>query len=403
MSKGRGTRHLLFCPGPVNVADNVKRAVVSNEIGHREDEFSTLLSSLNKKLLKVYGTKNTSSYYAIFITGSGTAANETILSSVVGDKHILIISNGEFGERLYEISKIHNKHTHHLRFEWGQALDLKKFEQYLNNHAIDVIAMVHHETSTGMLNSIEKVGKLAKKHKTQFIVDTVSSGGAHAVDLEKCNIAFCSGSAAKAISSLPGVSFVIGKKSEFEKLKRIPARVAYLNLYKFYHHSAQFQQTPNTPAVQLFYALDQALSNILVEGVEARRSHLGERARFLRDGLKRLGLRFLINEKDMSSVLTTIMIPPQVTIDQLKKRLHERKIIVYNGKGPIANKVFQVGNIGDVNKEDIAFFLSALKEVLEDLQQESVSSENRIENPSILPRLSFSLTPQEDRKKDLVL
>lgn len=366
-------KQFLFCPGPVNVAENVKKAVVNNEIGHREEEFSALISSLNKKLLKVYGTKNTSSYYAVFITGSGTAANEAILSSVVGDKHILIISNGEFGERLYEISKIHNKHTHHLRFEWAKLIDLEKVQQYLKNHTIDVIAMVHHETSTGMLNSIEKVGKLAKKHKAQFIVDTVSSGGAHVVDPEKCNIAFCSGSAAKAIASLPGVSFVIGKHSEFNKLKNISPKTTYLNLYKFYIYSKDYQQTPNTPAVQLFYALNQALSNILVEGVEARREHLRERAQLLRDGLKGLGLRFLINEKDMSSVLTTIMIPPQVTIDQLKTKLHERNIIVYNGKGPIANKVFQVGNIGEVNKEAIHLFLTALEEVLESLKNKSVS------------------------------
>lgn len=362
-------KQFLFCPGPVNVAENVKRAAVNNEIGHREEEFSTLLSSLNEKLLKLYGIKDPSSYYPVFITGSGTAANETILSSVVGNKQILVISNGEFGERLNEISKIHNKYTHHLPFEWAEPLDLKKIGEYLNNHAVDFVAMVHHETSTGMLNPIDKIGKLTKKHKARFIVDTVSSVGAHVVDPEKCNIAFCSGSAAKAISSLPGVSFVIGKKSELEKLEHLPVKIAYLNLHKFYHYSKQFQQTPNTPAVQLFYALNQALENISKEGVETRINHLKVRAEMLRVGLKQLGLKFLINEKDMSSVLTTIMLPPRLTIEQLKKRLHEKNIVVYPGKGPIADKVFQVGNIGDVNKEDVAFFLSALKEVLGDFQQ----------------------------------
>lgn len=368
MRRKQSLTHLLFCPGPVNVKDNVKEAAVKNEIGHREKEFSVLLESINNKLLALFKVKNPNIFQSVILTGSGTAANESVLSSIVGNRHILVLANGEFGERLYEISKIHNKNTHILKFGWGEKIDIKKVEQYLIKKKVDIIAMVHHETSTGMLNPIEKIGILAKRFKTLFFTDMISSVSAEKVDLEKSNITFCSGSAAKAISSLPGVSFVIGKRTEFEKLKNIPVKTSYLNLYKFYHYSTQFQQTPNTPAVQLFYALEQALENILLEGVDARINHLKERAKMFREGLKHLGLKFLINEKDMSSVLTTIMTPSNITIGQLKERLHERKIIVYNGKGPIANKVFQVGNIGDVNKEAIRLFLKALKEVLESLK-----------------------------------
>lgn len=360
----RSKKQYLFCPGPVNVAENVKQAVVDNEVGHREEEFSALLRGLNKKILDLFEINKQDDYQAIIITGSGTSANEAMLSSTVGNKNILIISNGEFGNRLFEISSIHNPNTHFLQFAWGKEIDLTKAEEYLKKHKIDLIAMVHHETSVGILNPIKEMGGLAKKYHADLLVDCVSSAGAEKIDLEKYNITFCSTSAAKAIGSLPGLAFVIGRKDAFEKLQHITAKTAYLNLYKFYHYATAFDQTPNTPAVQLFYALEQAIINILHEGVENRRKKLQDRAELLRVGMKHLGLKFLLEEKAMSSVLTTVLIPKYTTLETLRNKLKEKNIIIYNGKGPLTNKVFQVGNIGDLEIKEILYFLKALREAL---------------------------------------
>ena len=133
------------------------------------------------------------------------------------------------------------------------------------SHKIDVVAMVHHETSSGMLNPLEEVGALSKENGSMFIVDCVSSAGAEVIDMEKCHIAFFSSSSSKAICSYSGLSFVVGKTAEFEKLKDLPVKTMYLNLYKFYDFIKNISQTPNTPAVHLFYALEQALDNILQE------------------------------------------------------------------------------------------------------------------------------------------
>jgi len=357
-------KQFLFCPGPVNVSENVKEAVVANEIGHREKEFLELLKELNERLLMLFEVKNPRLYQSIIITGSGTAANEAILSSVVGNQYILILSNGEFGERLYEISKMHNAHTYLLKFPWAEKIDLAKVEAYLKHNKVDIISMVHHETSTGMLNPIEKIGKMTKKYHVRFLVDAVSSAGAEKIDLKNWNISFCSSSAAKAIGSLPGISFVIGKKSEFEKLKEIPAKTAYLNLYKFYYYARNLKQTPNTPAIQLFYALNQAIENILHKGIASKHQDLKQNAALLRSGMKKLGLLFLLDEEDMSCVLTTVIMPDYIPFDFLKNKLREKNIIIYNGKGPLINKVFQVGNIGNVSEKDIIYFLKTLKEVL---------------------------------------
>jgi len=357
------SKYLLFTPGPVNVADNVRLAISQKDICHREVDFDLLLQSIESKLLKVFDV-NPTDYRAVVITGSGTAANESILSSVVGDKNILIITNGEFGERLVDISTIHNNNTFKLEFPWGEELDLNKIEDYLERNKIDVVAMVHHETSSGMLNPINKIGALVNKYNAVFIVDGVSSAGAEEIDMEKCHIDFFSSSSSKAMGSYAGLSFVLGKISSFEKLKMLPAKTMYLNLYKFYHFIKNVSQTPNTPAVHLFYALEQALINILYTGVNQHYALLKSRAKYLRKGLLSLGLKFLIKEKNMCSMLTTVHLPKHIDAGLLRERLREKSIIIYEGKGCFANKVFQVGNIGELSEADIQFFLSSLNEVL---------------------------------------
>ncbi len=357
-------KYLLFTPGPVNVAENVRMAICKEDICHREADFDHLLQSIENKLLKIFEIKNSADYRAVVITGSGTAANESILSSVVGNKNILIISNGEFGERLYNISNIHNKNTFLLEFTWGKSFDLGKIEAYLKKHKIDVVAMVHHETSSGMLNPLEKMGALSKENGALFIVDCVSSAGAEVIDMEKCHISFCSSSSSKAICSYSGLSFVVGKKEEFEKLKNLPVKTTYLNLYTFYDFIKNYSQTPNTPAVHLFYALEQALVNILTTGVYNHYVELKDKANFSREGMLNLGLKFLLDEKNMCSVLTTVHIPSHIDVTVFRQKLREKSIIIYEGKGCFKNKVFQVGNIGELSFANIQFFLDSLENVL---------------------------------------
>lgn len=355
--------YLLLTPGPVNVAENIRLAIRKSDICHREVDFDLLLQRVERKLLSLFEISNTSKYRAVVITGSGTAANESLLSSVIGQKNILILSNGEFGERLFAISKIYNEHTALLNFPWGEKLEIKKLEHYLKQNNIDVLMMVHHETSSGILNSLENIGALAKSYGILFMVDCVSSAGAQKIDMEKNQIAFCSSSSSKAIASYPGLSFVIGEKKAFEDLKELPIKSGYLNLYKFYNCIKTISQTPNTPAVPLFYALEQALDNILNKGIAKYYLDLQNKANFLRNGMLALGLKFLINQDDMSSVLTTVYCPKNITLDIFSKLLREKSIIIYQGKGCFKDKFFQVGSIGELSFQDLQFFLDTLKTI----------------------------------------
>ena len=364
-------KHLLFTPGPVNVAETLRTAICKEDICHRETDFDALLAGIEHKLLSLFQIRKRERYRAVVITGSGTAANEAILSSVVGKGAVLILSNGEFGERLHKTSLIHNKRTHLIDMPWGMAFDIPQIATYLTTHKIDVVAMVHHETCSGMLNPLKQIGVLAKASGALFVVDGVSSVGAEMIDMEACNIAFVSSSSSKALGSYPGLSFVVGRKKQFERLKRHAAKTTYLNLATFYAFLKTHSQTPNTPAVQLFFALDQALTDILREGVLKRYARIKARADLLRDGMRRLNLDFLIEEADMCSVLTTVRVPASVSVGDLRARLRENSIIIYEGKGCFAGKVFQVGNIGEISDDDIQFFLATLKDVLLTLQADA--------------------------------
>ena len=357
-------KYLLFTPGPVNVASNVRTAIAKEDICHRESDFDYLLQSVEQKLMQLFEIKNIADYRAVVITGSGTAANECMLSSVVNEQNILILANGEFGDRLYDISKIHNKNTFLLDFGWGNNIIRSEVASYLNENKIDVIAMVHHETSSGMLNSLHDIGTLSKANGSLLIVDCVSSAGAEVIDMELNHIDFFSSSSSKAIGSYAGLSFVVGQKEEFERLKSYPEKSTYLNLYKFYRFIKDVSQTPNTPATHLFFALEQALINILSEGISNRYASIKRKAYVLRQGMLDSGLTFLIQQKEMCSVLTTVNIPAHIDVTTFRNRLREKSIILYEGKGCFQNKVFQVGNIGEISFEDIQFFLVSLNEVL---------------------------------------
>jgi 2-aminoethylphosphonate-pyruvate transaminase len=361
-------KYLLFTPGPINVSPNVRRAIARKDICHREVDFERLFQRIERQLLELFEIRNPKKYQAVVITGSGSAANEAMLSSVVGDQKILILSNGEFGERLHETSTIYNRHTFILRFPWGEQLDSVVIDQYLHEHTIDVIAVVHHETSSGMLNSLAEIGKLAQAHGATLLVDCVSSAGAEAIDMERDHIAFCSASSSKAIGSYPGLSFVIGKTAEFKKIAELPPKTTYLNLYKFFAFATERSQTPNTPAVPLFYALDEALAEILSETVVARRAKILRKATKLRKGMSKLGLTFLLETNEMCSVLTTVNMPEGLDIDELRNNLREQSIIIYEGKGPFKGLVFQVGSIGELSKPDVQTFLRALRGAVRGMQ-----------------------------------
>ena len=368
-------RASLLTPGPVMVSSRVKRALVHTDIGHREVEFSEILNRVRWKLLRLFGVDK-HKYATVIITGSGTAANECVLSSVLHKQEkILLLSNGAFGERLVEIVARHHRDHRVLRFGWANPFDPDVIDQALaDDPAITWVGMVHHETSTGMINPPEAVGSLARRHSARLFVDAISSLAGQELDIMRADVAFCTASVNKAISSVPGLSFVCGKREEFERLDGIEPRTMYLDLWRHYYYEDILRQTPNTPGVSLFFALEAALDEILEEGLGNRIDRYSRLMDIIRDGMTEMGLEFLVPPERSARMLTTVLLPDGIGYPVLHDQLKEQGFLVYGGKGELEGRVFQVATMGEALTEDDARdFLAALKEVLASLHRDPSS------------------------------
>ena len=348
-------------PGPVNVTRRVRRALCGADICHREKEFSDLLSGLRKKLLKIFRISDT--HTVAFITGSGTAALESMLCSFAEKgKKILVLSNGVYGERIRRILEIHDAVVNVLTSRPGDFPKSEQIENFLKrDHAIHGIAMVHHETSTGMLNPLPMVSALAKKYNKTMLVDAVSSLGAEPIDFK--NIGLLAGSAGKCLHGYPGLSFVILSKKEAAALGEKQPKSLYLDL----HNTLEFEEkndTPFTPAVPLFYAFDQALDELLKEGLQNRIRLYEDRSNFLEQGFMRLGLGFLISKEQRSHVLTALWLPENLPYEKLHNELKKAGFIIYAGQSRFSGKIFRVSNLGEMPVKDLERFLATMKKIL---------------------------------------
>jgi 2-aminoethylphosphonate-pyruvate transaminase len=354
---------VLLNPGPVNVTERVRRALLEPDICHREEEFSSLLGGVRQKILRLFGISRTHTV-AIF-SGSGTTALEAMLSSFAKEnKTILVLSNGVYGDRIKTILEVHDTPVQVLAAGPGEFPDLAKVETTLRaNPSIHAIAMVHHETSTGMLNPVAAVGRLAKKYGKSFLVDAVSSLGAEKLDFKNWSVGLCAGTSGKCLHGFPGVSFVIISKKEAARLKDRRSRTLYLDL----RHVLECEEkgdTPFTPAVQIFYAFDRALDELKEEGLARRIGRYAEKNALLEDGFARLGLSFLVEKKFRSHVLTALWMPPALSYDKLHDELKKAGFVIYAGQSELKGRIFRISNLGDIRTRDLKRFLTRLKRIL---------------------------------------
>lgn len=355
LSRHRAARRgpLLLCPGPVMLSANVIRAVSNTNIGHREPEFSKLLLESAAMLKPVVGIGSADSSYQIaFITGSGTAANEAMLASIGPSGPTLVVSNGEFGERLLAAACQYNPDVEELRFAWQEAIDLEKVEEELKRRHYHLVVVVHHETSTGMLNPIAAIARLAHRHGALIAVDAVSSIGAEEIAVEEWGIDILAGTSGKALSAMPGVGIVVVKGSVLEQSASMQAGPQYLNLHIHCRYMRDYAQTPNTPAVHVLVSLHASLEESTLLGLKRARGVIHSRALFARERLTRMGLEYADYHGMNSSVLTCVLLPEYLSFEHLARRLRTRGIVVYNGKGALTDRMFQIGHIGALRKND---------------------------------------------------
>jgi 2-aminoethylphosphonate-pyruvate transaminase len=366
-------RKMLFTPGPVMTSRRLKSALAHPDMPHRQPAFEQIVRRIRANLLALFHADP--SYVAVVVSGSGTAANETALSSIVkAGEEVLLVKNGEFGNRLEDILACYGYKRHTLDLPWGTLPDPAAVGEALAaNPRVAWVCMVYHETSTGMINPVRAVGEEVRTHGRKLFIDCVSAVGGQDIDVLRDHIDVCTGVPNKALSGTTGCSFVVARRECVPPLGAdLPRRNIYLNLQKHIEWAEKTNQTPNTPAVTMFIALDVALEELMEEGLPARIRRYQECAAILRVGVRALGLRVLLPDAQASNTVTSVFLPPGVMLKDFITELDRRGYAVYAGKGPFYEQnMFQIANMGWIRPADCRTFLKVLARTLSDMQERS--------------------------------
>jgi len=385
---------ILLNPGPVNVSERVRQALMRPDICHRESEFTDLLQGIREKLIRAFAPNYSSEYVALVITGSGTAAVEAAITSCVAPgRRLMVIKNGVYSQRISQMAAAHKIQAAELAGEWDQRFSVEPVTVALRqNAAIQAIAVVQHETSTGMVNPVKDIAAIAKKMGRYLLVDGVSSLAGEEIDFNAYNIGLIAGSSGKCIQGFPGVGFVIVRRDLMEQMVNYERRSVYLHLPAYYKEQEE-GSIPFTPAVQLYYAFDEALNELLEEGVSNRIARYRKAARTIRNYMRAMRMRFYLREPLWSSTLTAFRLPEGVYYDHLHDLLRERGYVIYAGQAQLAESLFRIANMGALTDAQIDGFLKAFEAVLPEVQKLGAERAGEME------RLQRDRTEREEREK----
>jgi 2-aminoethylphosphonate-pyruvate transaminase len=364
---------LLFTPGPLTTSLSVKQAML-RDAGSWHFEFNAIVQSVRDRLLALTGLSRDAGYECVLMQGSGTFGVEAVFATCVSPQgKVAVLSNGAYGERMVQMLQ-HAKIAHMvLRTSEDTPNDPRALEDALTSDpAITHVAVVHCETTTGILNPITEIGQVTKRQGRSYIVDAMSSFAAIPIDFVASGIDYLVSSANKCVEGVPGFSFVIARRAALFACEGY-ARSLSLDLLaqlKGFEKNAQFRYTPPTHSILAFQT---ALSELEQEGGATARG-----ARYLRnhqvlvDGMKKLGFRPYLAPAVQSYIITSFYFPnnPKFTFLEFYHKLSDKGFIVYPGKISQAD-TFRIGSIGRLFEADIRALLAAIGEVLKEMGLQS--------------------------------
>ncbi len=350
----------LFIPGPTEVLEDVLNAQTKPMIGHRMPEFSELNRSVITKLQKILNTKN-----QIFVcTCSGTGLMEAAVRNCVKKKALNTLC-GAFSERWYKIVKTNGKEGDIIEVEWGKAIKPEMVEEKLKTGEYDALFVTHNETSTGVINPIKEIGDVVKNYPDViYMVDAVSSMLGTEIDVDAWGIDVLVSSSQKCVGLPPGLAFAVVSEKAFERAKQVENRGYYFDFLLMKKYYDEKGQTPTTPAISLFYALDYQLDRILKEGIENRYKRHKEMAETVQEWGKKY-FELFAEPGYESPTVTTITNTRGISVADLNKKLGERGFAISNGYGKLKEKTFRIAHMGDLTMEDIKELLKNIEEILE--------------------------------------
>jgi 2-aminoethylphosphonate-pyruvate transaminase len=356
---------LLLNPGPVTLTERVRRSLLQPDLCHREDDFYDLQDEARRRLLASHDL-DPAEWSAVLITGSGTAAVESMIAALVPDKgRVLIVENGVYGERMAHICGCYRVGHSRVVGDWMQAPDLAAIDAALSTASGETpfthLAVVHHETTTGRLNDLKALADLCRTRDIRMLVDGVSSFGAEAIDLADPVLDAVAATANKCLHGVPGAAFVIVRRPA---LASATARTYYLDLRRLGTLQDQ-RNTPFTPAVHSYYALVEALREFADEGGRAARydrySALSHR---VRRGLGALGVDTVVPVNESSVVLRAYRLPARMTYATLHDDLKAEGFVIYAGQGALSKTLFRISTMGNVTSADMDRLLQCFAKLL---------------------------------------
>lgn len=359
-------KHLLMLAGPTNVSERVTKAMTKPIIGHRGSEFHTLHESILNNLRYVFQTKND----VFTLTASGTGGVNCAVSNIVnpGDKVIIPVF-GRFGQRMRDKIVRCGGKTVELPLEWGEAPTAEQIAQLADKEKnAKAIAIVYNETSTGVtVRDLPKIGKIARENDLLLVVDAISVLGGDNLPMDEWNVDICVAGSQKCLACPPGLAMVAVNNRAWEVIEKTVARPYYLDLVRMRDFIAKIE-TPFTPAVPLFYALDEALKMIREEGLEKRFKRHATCAEAFYNAVEALKLKTVSNGKVRSNTVIAVRMPSEVNNTELRKIMKEQHhVSVAGGQGELKKSIIRIGCMGIISENKTIRTIDALENALNTL------------------------------------
>ena len=350
----------LFIPGPTHIPKDVLNAMAHPQIGHRTPEISVLIKSIIKGIQNVLYTKNR----ILLISNPATALWEMgIINST--SKGILHAVNGAFSKKWAFVSEKCNYNNEVIDYEWGKGVKVDDVDKLLSTGKFDVFAMVHNETSTGVMSNLSEISELLKNKYPDVIwlVDAVSSMAGIKIEVDKLGIDFILSSTQKAWGLPAGFSIVSVSDKIFEKSKQITNKGYYFDLITYEKYYLK-NQTPTTPSISHLFGLQYVLEKIKQEGLDNRWNRNIKMAEKTRLWAKKHGQSLFPEPGCESYTLTCIKNDQNWDINTLNEKLLERSFRMDRGYGSLRCKAFRVPHMGNIYFDDLNEYLNVIDELL---------------------------------------
>ena len=354
----------LMIPGPTPVPENVLSCMSKHPIGHRSADFQEIVKKTTDQLKWLHQTNAD----VLTITGSGTAAMEAgIINTLSKGDQVICGDNGKFGERWVKVAKAYGLDVRVIKADWGKPLDPNEFRMLLEedkDKKIKGVILTHSETSTGVINDLKAINNEVKNHgKAITIADCVTSLGACNIPMDEWGIDVIASGSQKGYMIPPGLSFVAMSQRAWEANAQSDLPKFYLDL-KQYLKTVNNNSNPFTPAINLYFALEAALTMMQKEGLNNIFTRHSRHQKATQEGIKAMGLT-LFTEEGFGSPAITAVQPEDIDAESVRKLIkNDFDILLAGGQDHLKGKIFRIGHLGFVNDRDIISVISALESTL---------------------------------------